>query len=70
MGQLDERCCGDHPGDWDRPAVPGTGWCAECLAQLRNATVRDPAVYEQDPDAEAYLFAEPEIDRPRRRGYK
>lgn len=36
-------CCGDHPGDWDRPAVPGTGWCAECLARLRSPLNDDDA---------------------------
>lgn len=32
--EIDNRCCGDHPGDWGRRAVAGTGWCAECLASL------------------------------------
>jgi len=32
--QRDDRCCGDHPGDWNRPAVPGSSWCQECLDRI------------------------------------
>lgn len=41
MTEIDVRCCGDHPRDWNRPAVPGTGWCAECLTRLREGSEGD-----------------------------
>jgi hypothetical protein len=32
----DTRCCGDHPGDWDREAKPGHSFCQECLDRMES----------------------------------
>jgi hypothetical protein len=46
----DDRCCGDHPGDWDRPALPGHSFCQECLDRSEPCpTCDDRGLVAQSP---------------------
>jgi hypothetical protein len=52
-GQPDTRCSGDHPGDWGREAVPGSGFCQECLDRLAGPVRPGRVVYSGGPWPEA-----------------
>ena len=41
MTEHDDRCCGDHPGEWDTLAEPGHSFCRPCLDQLKQERDHD-----------------------------